>query len=62
MEVWGYGSLGLWKFHYATANFSTSHQTSVTFPYATEFSVAILMDFSQSSVTPYATPHWIFLV
>ena len=57
MAVWG----NIWKFHYATANFSTSHQTSITFPYATEFSVAILIELSQSSVVPYATPHRITL-
>ena len=49
--------MGLGKFRYATAHFSTSHQTSITFPYATECSLAILMELSQSSVVPYATPH-----
>ena len=47
----------MWKFHYATANSSTSHQTSITFPYATEISVAILMELLKGSVITYATPH-----
>ena len=35
-----YGTLWIRNFHYATANLPTSHQTSVTFDYAMETSVA----------------------
>ena len=52
-----YGTLWIRNFHYATANLPTSHQTSVTFHYATETSVATLAEVSQSSVKDYATPH-----
>ena len=55
-----YGTLWIRNFHYATANLPTSHQTSVTFHYATETSVATLAEVSQSSVKDYATPHWMY--